>query len=248
MIRVTDCFSRTSLTSLNLGCRAAAAAGGPRLPRVAPALGAARRFADPSHTYIHTCTTRIGVADPSLTHDSDRRRGSESHTHTRLVSRAPVTMSGPNGDDKRHRWGGCAPGAPRGKPTMPPLWRCDCDGAVACEGGGGGFLSRSQFGFRQPQGVFHPVTESQKRVDGGPRRAPFEAEQSRNARTREADLECLQLLVIRFHKLWNWKFTLQIYFFKSTPDSCFVLLGTHQWCPVLRDTFFFGMLCVAKPF
>ena len=40
-------------------------------------LGAARRFADPSHTH----TTRIGVADPS-------------HTHTRLVSRAPVTMSG----------------------------------------------------------------------------------------------------------------------------------------------------------
>ena len=29
-----------------------------------------------------------------------------------------------------------------------------------------------------------------------------------------------------------------IYFFKSTPDSCFVLLGTHQWCPVLRDKFF----------
>ena len=81
------------------------------------------------------------------------------------------------------------------------------------KGGGGGFLSRSQFGFRQPQGVFHPVTESQKRVDGGPRRAPFEAEQSRNARTREADLECLQLLVIRFHKLWNWKFTFRMHLF-----------------------------------
>ena len=35
-------------------------------------------------------------------------------------------------------------------------------------------------------------------------------EQSRNARTREADQECLQLLVIRFHKLWKWKFTLQM--------------------------------------
>ena len=35
-------------------------------------------------------------------------------------------------------------------------------------------------------------------------------EQSRNARTREADQECLQLLVIRFHKLWNWKFTLRM--------------------------------------
>ena len=32
----------------------------------------------------------------------------------------------------------------------------------------------------------------------------------KNARTREADQECLQLLVIRFHKLWNWKFTLQM--------------------------------------
>ena len=27
-------------------------------------------------------------------------------------------------------------------------------------------------------------------------------------------------------------------FLKSTPDSCFVLLGTHQWCPVLRDTLY----------
>ena len=31
-----------------------------------------------------------------------------------------------------------------------------------------------------------------------------------------------------------------------TPDSCFVFLGTHQWCPVVRDTFLFGMLCVAN--
>ena len=30
------------------------------------------------------------------------------------------------------------------------------------------------------------------------------------ARTREADQECLPLLAIRFHKLWNWKFTLQM--------------------------------------
>ena len=39
-----------------------------------------------------------------------------------------------------------------------------------------------------------------------------------------------------------------IFFFKSTPDSCFVLLGTHQWCQILHDMFFFSMLCVAKPF
>ena len=31
-----------------------------------------------------------------------------------------------------------------------------------------------------------------------------------NARTREAEQECLQLLVICFHKLWNWKFTLRM--------------------------------------
>ena len=37
-------------------------------------------------------------------------------------------------------------------------------------------------------------------------------------------------------------------FFKSTPDSCFVLMGTLQLCPVVRVTFFFFMLCVAKPF
>ena len=34
---------------------------------------------------------------------------------------------------------------------------------------------------------------------------------------------------------------------QTLADTCFVLLGTHQWCPVLRDTFFLGMLCVAKP-
>ena len=39
-----------------------------------------------------------------------------------------------------------------------------------------------------------------------------------------------------------------IYFFKTTPDSCFVLLSTHQWCPVLSDMFFFSMLCVAKQY
>ena len=32
----------------------------------------------------------------------------------------------------------------------------------------------------------------------------------KNARTREADKECLQLLAVRFHKLRNWKFTLQM--------------------------------------
>ena len=35
---------------------------------------------------------------------------------------------------------------------------------------------------------------------------------------------------------------------KATPDSCFVRLDIHQWCPELRDTLFFGMFCVAKPF
>ena len=32
----------------------------------------------------------------------------------------------------------------------------------------------------------------------------------KNAQTREADKECLQLLVIHFHKLWSWKFMLRM--------------------------------------
>ena len=53
----------------------------------------------------------------------------------------------------------------------------------------------------------------------------------------------------RFHKLRNWKFTLQMnYFSRSTPDSCFFLFGTHQWCSVLRETCFFGKLTVVKSF
>ena len=31
-----------------------------------------------------------------------------------------------------------------------------------------------------------------------------------NALTLEGDQKCLQLLAIRFHKLWNWKFTIQM--------------------------------------
>ena len=66
-------------------------------------LGAARRFADPSHT--HNSDRRRG--SESHTHDSDQLHGSESHTHTARVSRA--------GDDKRRArfwacgtWGGLA--------------------------------------------------------------------------------------------------------------------------------------------
>ena len=70
-------------------------------------------------------------------------------------------------------------------------------------------------------------------------------EQSRNARTREADQECLQLLGIRFHKLWNWKFTLRMnLFFQFNTRQLFRPFG---YSSVVHDTFFFGMLCVAKP-
>ena len=60
----------------------------------------------------------------------------------------------------------------------------------------------------------------------------------KNAHTWEADQECLQVLAISFtsfgtrNSLFKW-----IYFFKLTADSYFVFLGTHQWCPVLLDTF-----------
>ena len=58
----------------------------------------------------------------------------------------------------------------------------------------------------------------------------------KNVQIQEADQECLHfLLVISFtcfvteNSHFKW-----IYFFKSTPDSCIVLFGTHQWCPVLQ--------------
>ena len=50
-----------------------------------------------------------------------------------------------------------------------------------------------------------------------------------------------------FYKLWNWKFTLQMHLlFKSTPDSSFVLLGTHQWSPIPHDTFVFRCALCGK--
>ena len=70
-----------------------------------------------------------------------------------------------------------------------------------------------------------------------------------NAQTQEADQECFLLAWYQFHMPWNWKFTLQMnLLFKSTPDSCIILFGTHQWCPVLHDMIIFCMLCMAKQF
>ena len=74
----------------------------------------------------------------------------------------------------------------------------------------------------------------------------------KNAWTQEADQECLQLLAIRCNCLLSQALELEIHasneftFFKSTPDSCFILFGTHQWCSVLRDMIFFSVLLVAK--
>ena len=72
----------------------------------------------------------------------------------------------------------------------------------------------------------------------------------KNAQIQQADQECLHFLLdISFtcfgtgNSHFKW-----IYFFKSTPDSCIVLFGTHQWCPVRHDMIFFCMLCMAKQF
>ena len=52
-----------------------------------------------------------------------------------------------------------------------------------------------------------------------------------------------------FHKLRNWKFTLQMnLLLQFNTRQLFRPLSIHQWCPVLRDTFSFGKLCVAKSF
>ena len=58
----------------------------------------------------------------------------------------------------------------------------------------------------------------------------------KNALTREADQNCSQLLAIRFTGFRAANSCVKlIYVFKIAPDSCFVPLGSYQWCPVLRN-------------
>ena len=75
----------------------------------------------------------------------------------------------------------------------------------------------------------------------------------KNARTREADQECLQLLAIRSQALKlqihaSNEFTFSNQHQTAVSSFWVLMVVTHQCCPVFRDMFCFSMLCLANPF